>query len=70
MMKAKKKKKSTGDGSQNHNIEQKKPVTEYPENESTYVNFKTGKITLICILNTLLNVLNFTVKTLKFQNLF
>lgn len=47
----------------NHTTEQKKPVTEYPENKSTYVNFKTGKITLKCIIYTLLAVLNFTVKS-------
>ena len=58
-----KKKTKQGMNLKNHNTEQKKPVTEYPENKPTDVNFKTCKITLKCIMYTLLTVLNFTVKS-------
>lgn len=53
--------KSTGDGFKII-TEQKQPVSEYPGNEFIQI-WKTGKITLICILNSLLNVWNLIVKS-------
>ena len=51
-------------------IEQKKPVTEYPENKPTYVNFKTGKIPLMHYIHSFDCIKLYSKKFLNFRILF